>query len=125
MTQTPCLGPIKEEDAQPQSINTLFPPTHKVTKPSGPGTAILFPNPGTEIDPEVPNDAMDENNTQENPTCVVPRHKVEDVERLRPYFAFLPSRVIQETLKRTTRLAKAAINFPLIRHIASRFAWMN
>ena len=68
---------------------------------------------------------IEEPKSQEAPTVIVAKHKTEDAEKLRPYLAFLPIRVIKETLKRTTQAAKAIVSYPLVRHIASRFAWMN
>jgi hypothetical protein len=50
------------------------------------------------------------------------KHKLDDVERVRPYLAWLPARVVTETLKRTTQLAKAVVRYPMVRHLKSRFA---
>ncbi|MEM7375684.1 MAG: hypothetical protein AAF587_44235, partial [Bacteroidota bacterium] len=46
-------------------------------------------------------------------------------ETLRPYLAYMPIRVVKETLSRTTQLAKTMMSFPLMKHVKSRFAWMN
>jgi hypothetical protein len=44
-----------------------------------------------------------------------------DYERLSPYFAFRPYDVIQHTLRQTTRLAESTVNYPMQRHLKSRF----
>jgi hypothetical protein len=44
-----------------------------------------------------------------------------DYERLSPYFAFRPHDVIQNTLRQTTQLAKSTIQYPMRRHLKSRF----
>ena len=77
MSQLPCHGPVMEEQHQ--------------ENPKVPDTA-----------PEVQEDEIGDDNRQEAPTCVMAKHKPIDSERLRPYLAFLPLRVIQETMKRTT-----------------------
>ena len=99
--RTVCKGPILE----PEGTHVSHAPTHNI--------------------PPEPDPDMDETKEQNAPTVVVAKHKTEDAERLRPYLAFFPIKVIQETLKRTTQAAKAIVSFPLVRHIASRFAWMN
>ena len=70
-------------------------------------------------------DQFDVTGEQLAPNVIVGKHKVDDPEKLRPYLGYLPLQVIRETLKRTTQSAKAIVHFPFIRHIASRFAWMN
>jgi hypothetical protein len=44
-----------------------------------------------------------------------------DYERLSPYLTFRPHDVIQNTLRQTTQLAKSTINYPMRRHLKSRF----
>ena len=88
------------------------------------GRSHAIPNSVAAIDHKIP-DSMDETKEQQAPTVIIAKHKVEDAEKLRPYLAYLPIKVIQETLKRTTQAAKAIVYFPLVRHVASRFAWMN
>ena len=46
------------------------------------------------------------------------------LEEMRPYLGYKPLRVIKETLRNTTKLARAVITFPLKRHFASRFPWL-
>jgi hypothetical protein len=50
------------------------------------------------------------------------KHQLDDIERVRPYLAWLPAQVVTETLKRTTQLAKAVVRFPMVRHLKSCFA---
>ena len=100
----PCKGPVLSDET-----------TGKV--PSTPKTT-------GEPEPEVPEEIEDPK-PQEAPTVIVAKHNTEDAEKLRPYLAYLPIRVIKETLKRTTQLAKAIVSYPLVRHVAARFAWMN
>eukprot|EP00934_Nitzschia_sp_Nitz4_P000636 Nitzschia sp. Nitz4//scaffold500_size4614//80//4514//NITZ4_009238-RA/size4614-augustus-gene-0.0-mRNA-1//-1//CDS//3329553583//636//frame0 len=49
------------------------------------------------------------------------KHFLEDVEKVQPYLGFAPKRIISETLKRTTQMAKAVIRFPMVQHVRSRF----
>jgi hypothetical protein len=49
------------------------------------------------------------------------RYRTEDLEQLQPNFAFRPLEVIKKTLENTTQLAKAIVNAPMTRHLASRF----
>ena len=44
-----------------------------------------------------------------------------DYEKISPYFGFRPKRIIQETLRNTTQLAKSVIRQPMRRHLLSRF----
>jgi hypothetical protein len=44
-----------------------------------------------------------------------------DYERLSPYFALRPHDLIQNTLRKTTQLAKSTIHYPMRRHLKSRF----
>jgi hypothetical protein len=55
----------------------------------------------------------------------VHRLRDEDLEKLQPNFAFRPLEVIRQTLQHTTQLAKAIVNAPMTRHLASRFKWMS
>ena len=80
--------------------------TTKQTPQQTTGTVNLGNEPEVLVD--------DDSLPQNAPTCVIAKHKEEDPEKLRPYLAFLPRQVILETLKRTTRLAKALISFPLV-----------
>ena len=85
MSQLPCNGPVME--GNPKVLDTT---------------------------PEVQEDEVGDDNRQEAPTCVIAKHKPMDNECLCPYLAFLPLQVIQETMKWTMQLAKAAISFPLV-----------
>jgi hypothetical protein len=40
-----------------------------------------------------------------------------DYEKLSPYFAFHPHDVIQHTLRKTNKLEKSTIHYPMIRHL--------
>jgi hypothetical protein len=44
-----------------------------------------------------------------------------DYEKLSAYFAFRPHDVIRHTLRQTTQLAKSTIQYPMRRHLKSRF----
>ena len=44
-----------------------------------------------------------------------------DYEKLSAFFGFRPKRIIQETLRRTTQLAKSVIRQPMRKHLLSRF----
>ena len=52
-------------------------------------------------------------------------HKDLDPSYLQPYLGYRPVSVIQETLKRTTQLAKMVIRHPMRRHIKSRAPHLN
>jgi hypothetical protein len=52
-------------------------------------------------------------------------HKDLDPAQLQPYLGFRPSKIIRETLARTTQLAKMIIRYPLRRHIKSRIPHLN
>jgi hypothetical protein len=49
----------------------------------------------------------------------------EDLERIRPWLAWIPIENIRKTLQNTTQIAKAVTNYPMIRHLASRFKLLN
>ena len=70
-------------------------------------------------------DKFDKTGERVKPTVIVGKHTTDDPEKIRPYLGYLPIQVVRETLKRTTRSAKAIIRFPFVKHIALRFAWMN
>ena len=53
------------------------------------------------------------------------KHNTSNPESLRKFLAYFPLRVIIETLKRTTQLAKTTFSYPLVRHVKSRFPWLN
>ena len=53
------------------------------------------------------------------------KHNTSEPESLRKYLANFPLRVVKETLKRTTQLAKTTFSYPLVRHVKSRFPWLN
>ena len=72
-----------------------------------------------------PDDKFDKTGEQMAPNVIVGKHTSDDPEKIRPYLGYQPIQVVRETLKRTTRAAKAIIRLPFIRHIAARFAWMN
>ena len=44
-----------------------------------------------------------------------------DYEKLAPHFGFRPKRIIQETLRKTTQLAKSVIRQPMRKHLVSIF----
>jgi Reverse transcriptase (RNA-dependent DNA polymerase) len=50
------------------------------------------------------------------------RHRLDNLEAVRPYLGWLPARIVSETIKRTTQLAKAVVRFHMVRHLKSRFA---
>ena len=50
--------------------------------------------------------------------------KVDDPATLRPKLGCISIRRIQETLKRTTQLAKRVTKFPMVRHLKSSFKWL-
>ena len=52
-------------------------------------------------------------------------HDQLDPEKLRPYLGRRPVKVVKETLKKTTQLARMVIRYPLRRHIKSRFPFLN
>jgi hypothetical protein len=49
------------------------------------------------------------------------QHAEEDLERMRPWLAWIPVENIRKTLENTTQMAKAVSNYPMIRHLTSRF----
>jgi hypothetical protein len=55
------------------------------------------------------------------------KHQYRDVvlERMRPWLAWIPIENIRKTLENTTQLAKAVSNYPMMRHLASRFKLLN
>jgi hypothetical protein len=55
----------------------------------------------------------------------VHRYRDEDLAQLQPNFAFRPLEVIQKTLQNTTQLAKAVVNVPMTRPLASHFKWLS
>ena len=52
-------------------------------------------------------------------------HNELDPTHLQPYLGYRPKRVIQETLKRTTQLAKMIYRHPMRKHIKSRAPHLN
>ena len=52
-------------------------------------------------------------------------HKELDPKHLQPYLGYRPTKIIEETLKRTTQLAKMVIRYPMRRHIKSRAPHLN
>ena len=48
-----------------------------------------------------------------------------DLEKMRPWLAWIPIENIRKTLENTTQIAKAVSNYPMIRHLASRFRLLN
>jgi hypothetical protein len=48
----------------------------------------------------------------------------EDLEKMRPWMTWIPVENIQKTLNNTT-LAKAVANYPMFRHLSSRFKLLN
>ena len=70
-------------------------------------------------------DEFDEPIKQTAPTVIIAKHNTSKPETLRKYLAYVPVNVVKKTLEKTTQLAKAVTSFPLVRHVASRFAWMN
>ena len=55
------------------------------------------------------------------------RAKLEDldVEKLRPFLGWRPTRVISKTLEVTTQLARMVINYPMRRHLLPRVPWID
>ena len=49
----------------------------------------------------------------------------DDLEKMRPWMAWIPVENIRKTLENTTQLAKAVANYPMIRHLSSRFKLLN
>jgi hypothetical protein len=48
-----------------------------------------------------------------------------DVEKLRPFLGWRPTRVISKTLEVTTQLARMVINYPMRRHLLPRVPWID
>jgi hypothetical protein len=53
------------------------------------------------------------------------RYTEDDLQRLRPWLAWIPIENIRKTLENTTQIAKAVTNYPMIRHLTSRFKLLN
>jgi hypothetical protein len=49
----------------------------------------------------------------------------QDLEKLQPYFAWVPMFTVRKTLENTNQYAKAVMNYPMICHLASRFKLLN
>jgi hypothetical protein len=60
-----------------------------------------------------------------NWTSTKHQYTEEDLQRLRSWLAWIPIENIRKTLENTTQIAKAVTNYPLIRHLASRFKLLN
>ena len=67
----------------------------------------------------------EENVVQDKPRLVRAKIDTTNPEKLRPFLAWLPLRVVKATLEHTTQLAKTMASFPMTRHVQSRFAWLN
>ena len=52
-------------------------------------------------------------------------HQSLDPAKLQPYLGWRPVKVVKETLRKTTQLARMVIRYPLRRHIKSRFSFLN
>ena len=103
----------------PDSGETSTEPS-STKEPPDPGEVVTVP-PNDEFD-----DAQDENVSEPvHYKRVRATHKTDNPEGLRKYLAFLPLRVVKETLKRTTQLAKTIFAYPMVRHKKSRFPWLN
>jgi hypothetical protein len=48
-----------------------------------------------------------------------------DLERLKPWLVCIPVEHIRKTLENSTQIAKTVSNYPMIRHLASRFKILN
>jgi hypothetical protein len=53
------------------------------------------------------------------------QYRDEDMERMRPWLEWIPIENIRKTLENTTQLAKAVSNYPMMRHLVSRFKLLN
>jgi hypothetical protein len=63
---------------------------------------------------------------QQQPTGIrKTQYRDEDLERLRPWLAWIPIENIRKTVENTTQIAKAVSNYPMMRHLASRFKLLN
>jgi hypothetical protein len=54
-----------------------------------------------------------------------PQYTDHDLQRLRPWLAWIPIENVRKTLENTTQLAKAVTNYPMIRHLSARFKLLN
>ena len=136
------------DDATVQTSNTTKPTTGETGEPSdnppsSTGDQTLLPDMTPPPTPET-----DESNTTDNHETlpfdldmatsqelgvsdpvkhklVHATHDTRNPEILRRYLAYFPLRIVKETLARTTQLAKTVGSYPLVRHVKSRFAWLN
>jgi hypothetical protein len=63
--------------------------------------------------------------TTANWTSTKHKHSDDDLEKLRPWLAWIPIENIRKNLENTTQIAKAVTNYPMIRHLTSRFKLLN
>ena len=116
---TPEIPTPPASDVPPQSI----PPAPNITTPHEPIPPA--PNITTPHEPDfVPTTeaGVSEPITQR---LVHAKHDTTNLEHMRKYLLNFPVRVIQETLTRTTQLAKTMTSYPLVRHVKARFSWLN
>jgi hypothetical protein len=119
-------GLLNEDDVSTTTVATDNTTTEKTKSLESDGEvqpSKKTPHKDEQIDS--PDDEFDETGEQMAPNVIVGKHSSDDPEKIRPYLGYQPIQVVRETLKRTTRAAKAIIRLPFIRHIAARFAWMN
>ena len=144
---TSIFQPNLEQPSEPEIIDTSDEDTVKVKNPrstctSKPGKT--GPGPSTETG-EIPKDkqtptqepcispleadiailAEEGVNQQMEPKCIRAKHDTTDPENLRKYLAYFPLKVVKETLPRTTQMARTMFSYPLVRHVKSRFPWLN
>jgi hypothetical protein len=53
------------------------------------------------------------------------QYSEEDLAKIRPWLAWIPIENVRKTLENTTQIAKAVTNYPMIKHLASRFKLLN
>ena len=144
---TSIFQPNLEQPSEPEIIDTSDEDTVKVKNPRSTSTSKpgeTGPGPPTETG-EIPKDkqtptqepcispleddiatSVEEGvNQQLEPKCIRAKHDTTDPENLRKYLAYFPLKVVKETLARTTQMARTMFSYPLVRHVKSRFPWLN
>jgi hypothetical protein len=48
-----------------------------------------------------------------------------DLQKLKPFFVWIPIETIKTTLNNTTQYAKAVSNYPIVKHMVARFKMLN
>ena len=102
---------IQEKNREPPD------PSVDITKDNANASTIFPPEPDF-----VP---ADEGGRSQTYRKIVAKYDTDNPEKFRKYLAFLPTKVVKWTFAKTTQLCKSFVHYPLLKHVKSRFAWMN